>query len=398
MNRHPLATLLPSLLLVLGGCSPPPAPLAHDAYIWQRVWRPALAAAMRDSADVVRQWRVLAAEAQPGGALLPVAVDWQALRASGRPAVMVVRIDGQLPGLDQGALLAGISALRRDWAAAGVVPAGLEIDHDCATARLGAYAGWLTKVRHSLGGALPLSITALPAWLDAAELDRVLAEADEAVLQVHAVRNPSGGLFDAGLARAWIARFAARSRVPFRVALPAYGARVDFDRFGNPAAVESEAPLLASVPDSRELAVDPAAVAALLASLRGDAPPGLRGIVWFRLPTAEDRRAWSLSTWRAVVEGRSLVPRFGARLRAAESPGLYDLVLENRGDVDTPWPRIEVGPGCAAADAIAGYALRSGASGQVFRPIRSGLLPARGRVAVGWLRCASERVVVHVAP
>lgn len=385
-------------LLALAACSAPPEPLGHDAYIWQRAWRPALVEAIRGSADLVRQWRVLAAEVGPGMRLVPTGVNWRALRESGRPTVMVVRIDGQLPAMDETALLAGIVKLRKEWMTAGLAPAGVEIDHDCASAKLPGYAHFLGRLRLALKGEIPLSITALPAWRGSADLDAVLAQVDEAVLQVHAVKNPSAGLFDVGLARDWITRFASRSPVPFRVALPTYGSRVDFDRFGNPVAVESEAPLLASAPDSRELIADPAAVAALLASLREHRPHGLRGISWFRLPTAQDARAWSPATWRAVIEERSLAPKFAAHLQATESTGLYDLVLENTGEVDAPWPRVEIAPGCATADAIGGYALRSAAPGQAYYPMAAGLFRSREQAVIGWLRCSSAKVNLHVAP
>jgi hypothetical protein len=401
--RHvPIITRSPwrllTLLLALAACSTPPAPLTHDAYIWQRAWRPAVAEAMRGSADMLRQWRVLAAEAGPGSRLAPVAVDWQALRQSIRPTIMVVRVDGQLPELDEAALLAAILKLRQDWVAAGVPPAGIEIDHDCGSARLPGYARILGQLRLALKGEVPLSITALPAWLGSVDLDAVLAQVDEAVLQVHAVKNPAVGLFDADMARDWIARFAAHSPVPFRIALPTYGSRVDFDQFGNPVAVESEAPLLASMPNSRELMAQPSAVASLLASLEHNPPRGLRGIAWFRLPTEEDRRTWSAATWRAVVQGRLLVPVLAAHLQAAKDQDLYDLVLENTGDIDAPWPKIEVGAGCTAADAIGGYALKPAAPGHLYYSNRSGLLRSHQRTLVGWLRCSSEKVNLHVAP
>lgn len=392
ISRHLL------LLWMLAACSPQPVPLSTDAYIWQRAWKPALIEAIRSSTDLVRQWRVLAAEAGTGAQLLPVTADWQALQGSRRPVVMVIRIDGQLPAFDEAALLDGIVKMRQAWVAAGISPAGVEIDHDCGSARLPGYAHFLARLRQALGREISLSITALPAWLVSSDLDAVLAQVDEAVLQVHAVTKPGDYLFDAEMARGWIARFAERTPVPFQVALPTYGSRVDFDRFGNVVGVESESPRLASAPDSRELMASPLAVSGLLASLRQKPPHRLRGIAWFRLPTTDDRRAWSPATWRAVLEGRPLAAKLSARLLAAESPGLYDLVLENEGYVDAPWPSVNIGSGCEAADAIGAYALRLDASGQVFHPTHSGLFRSRGRVVLGWLRCSSRKVNVHVSP
>ena len=88
-----------------------------------------------------------------------------------------------------------------------------------------SYAQFLVRLRAIPDIPRTLSITALPAWLSSPEIDRVIAAADEVVLQVHAVRAPTSGLFDPALARSWIDEFGARTTKPFRVALPDYGAR-----------------------------------------------------------------------------------------------------------------------------------------------------------------------------
>ena len=275
---------------------------------------------------------------------------------------------------------------------------GVEIDHDCATARLAGYAAFLGHLRQVLDDGISLSVTALPTWLDSPDLEGVLTQVDEAVLQVHAVKHPADGLFHRAEARQWIDRFAARSPVPYRVALPTYGSRVDFDRFGNPVGVESEMPRLASAPSSMELVADPDEVAGLLAALRQAPPRGLRGIAWFRLPTEDDRRAWSATTWHAVMAGRPLKPTLTARLQRAEQEGLYDVVLENQGDIDSRWPKIHVGSGCRAADGINGYSQQSSIGGHDFLPKRGGLFSAHSSAVIGWLRCPNEKVQVHVNP
>ncbi len=129
--------LLVALLLCVVGLSSstlpagaPPSPLPHDAYIWQRAWTPQVIAAARRSADLVRTWRVLVAEADSAGRWLKVDVAWDALRATGRPIVAVVRIDGRLDDPRLESLLAQIAA---DLPAGA---SGLEIDYDCPTSNL----------------------------------------------------------------------------------------------------------------------------------------------------------------------------------------------------------------------------------------------------------------------
>jgi len=75
------------------------APLPHDAYVWQRVWTPKVVAAVQRSTDLVRSWRILLAEADRAGRWTKGSLPWDELRATGRPIVAVLRIDGRL---DQG--------------------------------------------------------------------------------------------------------------------------------------------------------------------------------------------------------------------------------------------------------------------------------------------------------
>src|SRR5271170_5030157 len=212
--------------VLLSGAGVSRRALPHDAYIWQRKWTPALRVALTNSSDLVRAWRVLAAYSDDGGHLQAVAVDWKALKSSGRPVIAVVRINGQLAQYNDEQLLSDLDGLLSRWRQMGAQIAGLEIDHDCGVARLAAYALFLARVRASLDPAIPLSITALPAWLSSPELDAVFASTSEVVLQVHMMQSPRAGLFDADQARRWIEDISRRTDKPFRVALPAYGVRV----------------------------------------------------------------------------------------------------------------------------------------------------------------------------
>ncbi|HLJ20059.1 MAG TPA: DUF3142 domain-containing protein [Stellaceae bacterium] len=259
-----LLILLPTVSLAASSTTH--GALPQDAYVWQRQWTPAVASALGQSADLVRDWRVLAAEVDGAGRLRATEVDWAALSATQRPVIPVIRIDGQLAHWGEAQLLADIRDLLRRWRQSAVPVAGIEIDHDCATARLPEYARFLTELRAELGGT-PLSITALPTWLGSRALDRVLAATDEVVLQVHAVQDPHAGLFDAATASRWIEALGRRTSKPFRVALPAYGTRVSWTAEGRIGAVESERPLLIDASASVELMASPSEVASLLRSL-----------------------------------------------------------------------------------------------------------------------------------
>jgi uncharacterized protein DUF3142 len=383
----------------IAGSGTPRRLLPQDAYVWQRQWTPAVVAALQQSSDLVRAWRVLAAQSDERGHLRPTAVEWTAFENNGRPVILVVRIDGQLTQWDEEVLLDDLRAVLSQWRQNRVPVAGVEIDHDCGTARLSAYAHFLAELRTQIEDVVPLSITALPAWLSAPDLAAVLAQADEVVLQVHAVQSPRAGLFDLQLARRWVATLARRSATPFRVALPTYGSRVSWHQDGSLLAVESEAPLLAGGYAAVELMAPPQEVSLFLRGLERDPPAQLLGIVWFRLPTDDDSRAWSLDTWRAVIQGKPLQARIEVLVHNSDTPGMSNLVLINRGDVDAALPRtIELPDVCTLADGINGYTLAHNGSSLVFQQLHGGLLRSRHQQVIGWMRCAPDQGEIRVRP
>lgn len=387
--------LLVALLLCVVGLSAstsqtgrPSAPFPHDAYVWQRKWTPAVIAAAERSADLVRTWRVLLAEADRSGRWTRVAVPWDALNATGRPVIAVIRIDGRLDEARMPGLLDQITATLD---ALPATPAGLEIDYDCPTSKLAVYGRFLASLRERLPATLRLSITALPTWMNGTGLDRLAAPLDEVVLQVHAVDNPRRGLFDPAQAEAWVRAFARRIDRPFRVALPAYDVRVTWQRDGALASVEGEMPLLTGAAPGQTLRTSPEAVLAFLHALQRRAPDTLAGIVWFRLPTESDRRAWSPETWRAVVTDRLPPSQISASLVPAEGPDLWTVTLSNDGAVDAAVPRrIRLDTSCAMADGANGFRLASTATPLALESQGGRLRPHDSRV-IGWARCSEPK-------
>lgn len=378
--------------------------LPHDFYVWQRVWSAQLEQALLQAAPDVRSWRVLSLQIGAQRAPLGIAINWAALAATKRPVVAVVRIEGSRLVADEASLSSTITRHLQDVLARGAALSGIEIDHDCATSQLAAYAAWLRDLRAAFQAEpalrrLPLSITALPAWRVSPDLPPLLRAADESVLQVHAVQRPSAGLFDAPTAQHWAHAWAQIAPHPFRLALPCYGSRVGYDEWGQALAVESEAGVTLRSAHEQELTASPREVAALLTWFRTQMPAHLAGIVWFRLPMAGDQRAWRLSTWQAVVQGRvqaeihhaltvSRQPAAAAD-DAGHAPGLFDVVLRNTADFDVDLPATIALPASAlAADGRQGYAVDL-----LNRPPRlvrrqAGWLRPHSTLTIGWMRLA----------
>jgi hypothetical protein len=393
------------LLTLISACSKP-APLPNDAYVWQRKWNPSVVSALEASQGFVQTWHVLAAEQDSKDDWTAISPDWAALAAIHAPVAAVVRIDGQLGDLAT-LPVARIARLAADWKQHGVALTAIEIDHDCATSRLAAYTRFLAALRAQLDPGIKLTITALPAWLGSPALDALLGQADESILQVHAVMNPLQGLFDPAEARGWLHAYASHTHRPWRVALPTYGSRVTWGDDGRIAGIESERPMLLengfAQGVSHELVAQPEQIGAFVARLERDAVPGLAGVVWFRLPTDADERAWSLPTWRAVLTRAPLSASVRADVRESpQQPGLYDVSLVSGGNVDATLPPVvRTDASCEAADGINGYALDSDARGMLLRRVQPGLLRAGMRRDIGWLRCGeavNKKVSVYVEP
>jgi len=372
--------------VLTAGCERHDAPpLDQQLYVWQRQWTPAHDAALRDSRADFSTLRVLALQAFPDAGWSRARIDPVLLRRDGRPVIAVVRLDGQLKALDQQEVTAQIHQVISDWQGQGLNLAGVEIDHDAGNARLPSYREFLAHLREALPTSLPLSITALPSWLDSHELPALLSTVDSSVLQVHAVSDPRRGLFDADQARQWAKAWSRVTTKPFYLALPAYGVALLPSADGAPV-VESEV-TLEREGLRRELLADPQSLRTLGTELRDDPPEHLAGLIWFRLPLANDRRAWSLTTLRAVARADVLDSQLTLQLSADN--GLYDIGISNQGNLDSPWPeRLTLAvSGCDGADALAGYALQQRPDLLTFTRLRDGRIPAGGQRAIGWARC-----------
>jgi hypothetical protein len=376
-----------AMMALLNGCERQDAPpLDQQLYVWQRQWTPAHDAALRDSRADFSTLRVLALQAFPEAGWSRARIDPALLKRDGRPLIAVIRLDGQLKSLDRDAVTAQILQVLGDWQGQGLNLSGVEIDHDAGNARLPAYREFLTHLRAVLPASIPLSITALPAWLDSPELPALLSTVDSSVLQVHAVSDPRRGLFDPDQARQWTKAWSRTTSKPFYLALPAYGVALLPGAAGAPV-VESEVPIERGG-KRRELLADPQQLSRLGSELRNDPPTHLAGLIWFRLPLASDRRAWSLTTLGAVARGDALDSRLALKLSVQND--LYDISLSNQGNLDSAWPeRLTLAvQGCDGADALAGYALQQRPDLLTFTRLREGRIPAGGQRAMGWARCA----------
>lgn len=250
------------------------------------------------------------------------------------------------------------------------------LDVDVPEASLETYADSLRELR-ALLAPRPLHVLALPSWLGPS-WPALVAAVDRPVLQVHGLQVPEEGepwIFRSADAEAWV-RTAAESG-PLRVALPTHGWRVT--TVGGPRAVRAE----------------PTEVLRSLAAWRADAPAGLEGVDWFRLPVAGDAGTWSPATWEAVRAGRPPATLHRAVV-ASVGPTTWEVVVEATGEDRVVAPRVELLGDRLVGEGVGGFVFRALPDGGVLEPVPergpSPIQPGERRV-VGFVRAPAAPVL-----
>ncbi len=420
-------TVLSAILLVASGAlaaawvllAPPPrtsGPMPHEAYVWQRAWTPPLRQAVdRANADLSRLVVLTAEVSFASGRPRTVRVrpDYATLKATGRSVGLAVRIGAYRGSFDPDAegtryvadLAAAVVGQAR---AAGLTPAELQIDFDCPERRLGGYRHWVRAVRQRIAP-VPVTITALPSWLDRRAFRPLVEAADGYVLQVHSVQRPREdgkmSLCDPRAAQRAVDK-AARAGRPFRVALPTYGYVAAFDRDGKLVGLSAEGPSQSWPPSVRlrVIRADPEALADLVRAWTQDRPAAMTGIIWYRLPVRTDRLNWPQATLAAVMAGRTPTAQVQACVRRVE-PKLLEIDLVNAGTapagldvhVQAHWQEAKL----IAADALGGFRRLDAPPGRLVlqgpRDPLAPLLDPGEKRTIGWIRLDWDReVTAHV--
>ncbi len=399
------------LVLLMAGVPVSDAALPQEVYVWQRAWSEPVRRAVAEHGEVFARIDVLKAEVTWQGnkpRAVQVAVDYPSLVRTKRPIGLVLRIgpySGSFSRTDPAIrFLADLSQRLLDEAReAGVTPNELQLDFDCASSKLDGYRAWVEVIRARVAPG-PLVITALPAWLDQTGFQSLVRAADGYVLQVHSLERPKSfdapfTLCDPAAARRAVSS-AAQIGVPFRVALPTYGYTMAFDGHGGFVGLSAEGPAKSWPADAhlKEVRADPLQIGPLVLEWSSNAPPALKGLLWYRLPVPGDTLNWRWPTFSAMLESR--IPRKGVQVEAHRvEPGLTEVGLVNNGELDIS-SRLAVkarwsGARLMACDGLRGFEMTDSRVSSVrfetgARPYR---LPAGEQQVIGWLRLSEDREV-----
>ena len=383
--------------IALTGChragSPPPLP--QRGYLWQRNWTPAVANGFLEAERRMDGVVILGAEVSQTETVRATPY-WILLH--GRPAALALRVAPYGgPFSTEDAMGRAIStALRQLLDAARehhVTPTEVQLDFDCPQAKLAGYAAWVRMVRQMVAP-VPLVITALPAWLDEPVFPALAREADGYVLQVHSVptRAETGRavLCDPALARTWVAQ-ASRIGIPFSVSLPAYWCVAGYDGSGRllGVAMDGVQPAWPAGTGLLEFSANADDIAGLVSEWQHDRPPGMKGLLWYRVPVTSDMRNWRWPTLAAAMAGRAPLHHVEA---VCEGDNPVDVSIVNSGEAEERGPgRVTLtwtGATATAWDALPGWTVAVEAGRAVFSTGSGaglGLSPADRR-SIGWIR------------
>ncbi len=394
-------------------------PLPHHVYVWQRAWTPAVCEAVQNTGNGFSRLVVLAAEVSfrnNSPRIVRVPVDYRALQKSNLPTGIALRI-GPYQGVftssaEATSLIANLAASLINRAReAGIDPAELQIDFDCAESKLDGYRVWVKTVREKISP-IPVTITTLPCWLKHRGAFRRLVDAtDGYVLQVHSFEKPKASdklcLCDKEAAGKAVEK-AARFEKPFMVALPTYGYIVAFDTRGKLLGITSEGssgnrPAGARIESVR---ANPADMAELIRMWTRDRPANLTGIIWYRLPIATDRLNWKMTTLAAVMSGKTPEAKLVVRAHNLK-PCLHEIELINNGladactsvSVSVRWSDARL----VASDGLGGFQSASANTNELLlhspKTSLSSALGPGDKIAIGWIRLSDNcEVKTNVQP
>lgn len=393
-------------------------PMVQEAYVWQRVWTPAVRAAVLEHDRRLTRLVVLGAEiswdkGQPRVA--QASMDYPTLLSANTAVGLALRVGGYSGSFEEDkpacrTLVSVCTDMMQKARDAGLTVAEFQVDFDCPRSRLADYILWVRALKKAVAP-VPLVITALPSWMDHGHFRELAEETDGFVLQVHSLHKPESiddpmTLCDPNEARIEV-EVAGRMGKPFRVALPTYGYLVGFDPSGQFVGISAEgpAPQWSSEVEVRPLRSDPLAMAQLVRSFAADRPANMTGIIWYRLPTQDDRLNWRAVTLSTVMSGQAPRRELTALVRQTGA-GLYEVELTNVGQAAVPlkvaltarWNEAKL----LSADAIGGFERVSRSDTEiVFAALPEvalqDLAPGESKV-VGWLRLSDDKEVqVEVA-
>jgi hypothetical protein len=358
-------------LVVLNACNQTSSDvLRQEAYVWQRVWTPAVINAVENAE--FDSLTVLAAE-----------IEWRNdtpyttfVKTTELPPNTGLAIRMAVPPVDPTPVLLDVidSLLVQHPSTTHI-----QLDIDLPTSRLEEYVDWIAQIQRTFS--VPVEVTALPTWIGAPAFSTLGQMVDRVILQVHWLdpNDPSHLLDPNALKHIQAASHAVRN---LSVSLPTYGYQLSLNPNGTINTVLAEQRGVSS-DTTLEVMADPKTISALVRSLKSKHPKNLTAIHWFRLPVEDDSRNWTNTTLNLVRQG--LTPMDAVEVSATPDDGAWIIKLHNTGDTSISAAQITVNAVTEFADGVNGWRW-SQKNNAYISDGGSSPMPPNTTSVVGWLR------------
>lgn len=323
----------------------------NNIYIWQRSWDENIRSAVRDIEPCSSHFIILCGDlkyADNKPAFTPVNIRWEYFKPGKSTVTLAFRINTYASQLftNDSALNqvvidikeiidSAISAAQKE----GTKIKGIQFDYDCPTSKLDRYEAFL-KVCNEKFPSIPISITALPAWLDSGNFINLVKQTSYYVLQLHSFEKPknineANNIFPRDKAGAYLDKASGLNH-PYYISLPTYGYEVVFTKEGKFVGLRAEnMPTLWGKDIDHGVAMtDPNELIKFIGKIKTNKPKDLLGVCWFRLPLKTDEFNWDIKTLIAVINEKAPSLLFKAEIESSKD-GLYNLYIINAGEQNT---------------------------------------------------------------
>jgi Protein of unknown function (DUF3142) len=340
--------LLSFLLFYIFAIIAPVFAQENGIYIWQRNWQSEVLESIDRLKPLCNSFIVLGGDFQLKDKRVEsskVLVNWDYLKSKG-PVTVAFRvhkgIDRVLKNDDISSFVdyvaKSINDVLSDASQKGVQIAGVQIDYDCPTSKLSDFTRFVKELKENYIR-LPISITALPTWMNSFDFPQLISAVDYYVLQLHSFEIPKSNdkaqyIFPKDKAPAYFQRAISLNR-PFYLSLPTYGYEVAYANDGRFLGLRAEGGVefFGNNIKQRLMYANSNELLKFISLIKNYPFKNFLGINWFRLPVKSDKFNWDIKTLECVIKGQTPKVEFTIKVVDGKD-SVKELYLLNSGETN----------------------------------------------------------------
>jgi len=370
-------------------------------YIWQKSWDENIKESLDGISSLVDHYTILSGDLKYTNSspkINSIPIRWSYMINSNLKVTLAFRMDTASSALLKDDNIYAVVDAAEELLRSAILKApqntviGIQVDYDCPTSKLGDYIRFIRLFKKRFPKT-PISITALPTWLNSSDFAPLAKETSYFVLQLHSFRvpksvNTASSIFEEDKAKTYLKK-AVNIKHPFYISLPTYGYEVAYTEDGKFLGLRAEGAqhLIGEGIKHKIVMTEPEDIVSFLKYTKSEKFKHLKGILWFRLPLKTDEFNWDISTLVDVLNERMPKADFQADI-IETAKGLSEIYVYNKGtkNIWTPvsfriyWDRKDM----PLSDITQQYKIVSKNSNSIL--VEGPAPKAAQRIYVGWFR------------